>query len=57
MRQFSRSPLALIGLIIVALVLRRVVRLAGADAIDAHWVGSPAGLAAVKRLAGLDYAG
>ncbi len=44
-------------LIIVALVLRRVVRLAGADALDAHWAGSPAGLAAVKRLAGLDYAG
>lgn len=39
--------------IIVALVLRRVVRLAGADALDRHWTGSPAGLAAIKRLAAL----
>lgn len=39
--------------IVVALVLRRVVRLAGPAALERHWIGSPAGLAAVRRLAGL----
>lgn len=39
--------------IIVALALRSVVRRAGAEALERHWKGSPAGLAAVRRLAGL----
>jgi uncharacterized membrane protein YkvA (DUF1232 family) len=36
--------------IIVAAVLRSVVRRAGSDAIEAHWPGTPAGLAALLRL-------
>ena len=39
--------------IIVALVLRGVVRRAGPDAIQRHWRGSPEGLAALRKLAGL----
>jgi uncharacterized membrane protein YkvA (DUF1232 family) len=39
--------------LIVAMVLRSVVRRAGADALRAHWAGTPEGLAAVQRLAGL----
>jgi uncharacterized membrane protein YkvA (DUF1232 family) len=39
--------------VVVALVLRSVVRRAGADALGRHWTGSPDGLAAVRRLAGL----
>jgi uncharacterized membrane protein YkvA (DUF1232 family) len=39
--------------IVVACVLRRVVRLAGPAALDRHWAGSPAGLAAIRRLAGV----
>lgn len=39
--------------IVVALALRRVVRLAGADAIDRHWSGTPAGRDVVCRLAGV----
>ena len=39
--------------VIVALALRSVVRAAGVDAIDRHWPGTPAGLAAVRRLAGV----
>lgn len=39
--------------VVVALVLRSVVRHAGADAIEQHWPGSDAGLAAVLRLAGV----
>ena len=39
--------------IVVAFVLRRVVRLAGAAALDRHWGGSPTELAAIRRLAGL----
>ncbi|MEX5717007.1 YkvA family protein [Geodermatophilus maliterrae] len=35
--------------IVVALVLRSVVRRAGADAIDRHWPGTPDGLAALRR--------
>jgi len=37
--------------IVVALVLRAVVRRAGPGALARHWPGSPAGLAAVQRLA------
>lgn len=39
--------------IAVAIVLRSVVRSAGRTTLDAHWAGSPAGLAVVHRLAGL----
>ena len=35
--------------IVVALVLRSVVRRAGAAAIDRHWPGTPGGLAALRR--------
>jgi uncharacterized membrane protein YkvA (DUF1232 family) len=38
--------------IVVALALRRVVRVAGAEAVDRHWQGSPAGLELVHRMAG-----
>jgi uncharacterized membrane protein YkvA (DUF1232 family) len=38
--------------IVVALALRSVVRRAGPDALSRHWPGTPAGLAAVHRLAG-----
>jgi uncharacterized membrane protein YkvA (DUF1232 family) len=37
--------------IIVAIVLRSVVRRAGPDALDRHWPGNPAGLQAIHRLA------
>ncbi|MGY1727442.1 YkvA family protein [Geodermatophilus sp. SYSU D01062] len=37
----------------VALVLRSVVRRAGADAVSRHWPGTDAGLAAVRRVARL----
>lgn len=40
--------------IVVAIALRRVVRVAGPDAVTRHWQGSPAGLAVVRRLAGLE---
>jgi uncharacterized membrane protein YkvA (DUF1232 family) len=39
--------------IVVALVLQSVVRRAGGDALRRHWAGTPEGLAAVRRLAGL----
>lgn len=39
--------------IVVALALRRVVRLAGPEAIDRYWTGTPAGRDVVRRLAGL----
>jgi uncharacterized membrane protein YkvA (DUF1232 family) len=39
--------------IVVAIALRRVVRVAGAEAVDRHWRGTDAGLAVVRRLAGL----
>jgi uncharacterized membrane protein YkvA (DUF1232 family) len=39
--------------IIVAIVLRSVVRRAGPDALDRHWPGTTAGLATLRRLAGL----
>ncbi len=35
--------------IVVALVLRSVVRHAGAAALDRHWPGTPDGLAALRR--------
>jgi len=39
--------------IAVSLVLRAVVRRAGADALGRHWSGSDEGLDLVRRLAGL----
>lgn len=39
--------------IVVALTLRSVVRRAGPLALERHWPGTPEGLAAVRRLAGL----
>ena len=39
--------------VVVALVLRSVVRRAGPEAIERHWPGTDAGLAAVLRLAGV----
>ncbi len=39
--------------VVVALALRSVVRAAGPEAIDRHWPGTPGGLVAVRRLAGL----
>ena len=39
--------------IIVALALRAVVRHTGESALDRHWPGTPEGLDAVKRLAGI----
>jgi uncharacterized membrane protein YkvA (DUF1232 family) len=39
--------------IVVALALRSVTRRAGSEAIERHWPGSPEGLRAIRRLAGL----
>jgi uncharacterized membrane protein YkvA (DUF1232 family) len=39
--------------IIVGLALRSVARRAGLPALQRHWPGSPAGLAAVLRAAGI----
>ena len=39
--------------VVVALALRSVVRSAGPEALDRHWPGTPQGLRAVRRLAGL----
>ncbi len=39
--------------VVVALVLRSVVRRAGADALQRHWPGTPEGLAVVLLLAGV----
>jgi uncharacterized membrane protein YkvA (DUF1232 family) len=36
--------------ILVAFVLRRLIARAGPDRVDAHWRGTPTGLAATKRL-------
>jgi len=43
--------------VVVALVLRAVVRAAGAEALDEHWPGSPEGLTLVRRLAGAPASG
>jgi uncharacterized membrane protein YkvA (DUF1232 family) len=39
--------------IVVAVVLRSVVRAAGPEALQRHWTGTEHGLAAVRRLTGL----
>jgi uncharacterized membrane protein YkvA (DUF1232 family) len=38
--------------VIVALVLRSIIRSAGNGPLVRHWPGSPAGLAMIQRLAG-----
>ena len=43
-------------IIIVALVLRSVIRAAGIQALEQHWPGTPEGLAAVSRLTRLSVA-
>lgn len=40
--------------VVVALLLRSVIRAAGVEALTSHWPGSPEGLATVSRLAGSD---
>jgi uncharacterized membrane protein YkvA (DUF1232 family) len=39
--------------VVVALALRSVTRHAGPEALERHWPGTPDGLAALRRLAGL----
>ena len=39
--------------VVVALVLRSVVRRVGADALRRHWPGTPEGLSLILRLAGI----
>lgn len=39
--------------VVVALVLRSVVRSAGVDALARHWPGTPSGLAVIEQLAGI----
>ncbi len=39
--------------VVLALTLRSVVRRAGPEALERHWPGGPAGLALLRRLAGL----
>lgn len=39
--------------VVVAIALRSVTRRAGPEALDRHWPGTPEGLAAIRRLAGL----
>jgi len=39
--------------VVVAIALRSVTRVAGPDALDRHWPGTPEGLRALKQLAGL----
>ncbi|SDO90382.1 Protein of unknown function [Klenkia soli] len=43
--------------VVVALVLRSVVRAAGPEALDRHWPGSTTGLQLVRRLAGISASG
>jgi uncharacterized membrane protein YkvA (DUF1232 family) len=54
---FVPDFLPLIGyaddVIIMALVLRSVIRTAGPGSLRRHWPGTPAGLAVIERLAGL----
>ncbi len=39
--------------LLVAWVLRSVVRVAGPEALERHWPGTPQGLATVRRLVGV----
>ena len=38
--------------VLIALVLRSVIRVSGAEALERHWPGTPQGLAVVRRLVG-----
>jgi uncharacterized membrane protein YkvA (DUF1232 family) len=40
--------------VVIALVLRSVVRVAGPEALDRHWPGTPDGLRVIRRLCRLD---
>jgi len=40
-------------ILLVAWVLRSVVRAAGPEALERHWPGTPQGLTVVRRLAGI----
>lgn len=40
--------------VVIAIVLRSVVRAAGPDALERHWPGTPQGLQVVRSLCGLD---
>lgn len=42
--------------VVVLLTLRSITRVAGADALDRHWPGTPDGLQAIKQLAGSPHA-
>jgi uncharacterized membrane protein YkvA (DUF1232 family) len=39
--------------VVVAIALRSVTRRAGPEALERHWPGTPDGLAAIRRLAGI----
>lgn len=39
--------------VVLALVLRSVVRVAGPEALERHWPGTPEGLRVVRRVAGV----
>jgi uncharacterized membrane protein YkvA (DUF1232 family) len=39
--------------VVVAIALRYVTRRAGPEALERHWPGTPEGLAAIRRLAGI----
>ena len=43
--------------ILVAVVLRSVIRHAGPDSLNRHWPGTPEGLQAIERLTGLTRSG
>jgi uncharacterized membrane protein YkvA (DUF1232 family) len=43
--------------IVAVLALRSILRAAGPDALTRHWPGTPDGLAALQRLAGLPFTG
>ncbi len=43
--------------LVVVIALRFVVRSAGADALERHWPGSPGGLRALCRVAGVTLPG
>lgn len=40
-------------IVVLAVVLRSVIRRAGPAALDRHWRGTPQGLATIRRLAGI----
>lgn len=40
--------------LVVVWALRTITRTAGADALDRHWPGTPAGLAALRQIAGIE---